>query len=55
VVRSGPGTNPGVKTPYNKVIGKYQDTAAQALDHTYIPADAKQYVRDYFNSLAPTP
>jgi hypothetical protein len=55
VVRSGPGTNPGVKTPYNKVIGKYQDTAAQALDRTYIPADAKQYVRDYFNSLAPTP
>jgi hypothetical protein len=42
VVRSGPGTNPGVKTPYNKVIGKYQGTAAQALDHTCIPADAKQ-------------
>ncbi len=51
VVQSGPGTNPGVKTPYSKVIGQYRDAAAQALDHSYIPPDAKTYVRDYFDSL----
>lgn len=45
------GTNPGVKTPYSKVIGQYRDAAAQALDHSYIPTDAKGYVRDYFDSL----
>ncbi|MDQ2808523.1 MAG: hypothetical protein M3Z04_16685, partial [Chloroflexota bacterium] len=51
VVERGPGTNPGAKTPYSQVIGTYRDAAAQALDHSYIPPDAKTYVRDYFDSL----
>ncbi|MGI8587048.1 MAG: hypothetical protein ACR2M0_05090 [Chloroflexia bacterium] len=50
-VSNGAGYNPGVKTPYTQVIGRYKDAAAQSLDHSYIPPDAKQYVRDYFNSL----
>ena len=51
VVQRGPGTNPGAKTPFSRVIGTYRDAAAQSLDHSYIPPDAKTYVRDYFDSL----
>jgi len=55
IIQAGPGYKPGVKTPYNKVIGQYRDAAAQALDNTTIPVDARQYVRDYFDSIAPAP
>ena len=51
VVQRGPGTNPGAKTPFSRVIGTYREAAAQSLDHSYIPPDAKTYVRDYFDSL----
>jgi hypothetical protein len=54
-VHTSDGYNPGVKTPFTRVVGQYRDAAAQALDRSYIPSDAKQYVRDYFDSIAPTP
>ncbi|HMA35426.1 MAG TPA: hypothetical protein VKY74_13225 [Chloroflexia bacterium] len=54
VVHTPQGATTGVKTPYTRVIGQYRAAAAQALDHSAIPVDAKQYVRDYFNSIAPT-
>jgi hypothetical protein len=33
------------------VIGNYVQQAAQALDSVYIPADAKDYVKNYFSAL----
>ncbi len=47
----GTGTLGQIRTPYKQVIGDYAEKASQALDKTYVPADAKQYVRDYFTEL----
>jgi hypothetical protein len=47
----GSGTLGQIRTPYKQVIGDYAEKASQALDKTYVPADAKQYVKDYFTEL----
>jgi hypothetical protein len=47
----GTGTLGQIRTPYKQVIGDYAEKASQALDKTYVPADAKQYVKDYFTEL----
>jgi hypothetical protein len=47
----GSGTLGQIRTPYKQVIGEYAEKASQALDKTYVPADAKQYVKDYFTEL----
>jgi hypothetical protein len=40
-----------IKTPYKDVIRDYTDRANQALQRTYIPSDAKEYVKQYFTVL----
>ncbi len=47
----GSGTLGQIRTPYKQVIGDYAEKASEALDKTYVPADAKQYVKDYFTEL----
>jgi hypothetical protein len=47
----GSGTGSEIRTPYKEVIGEYAQKASQALDKSYVPADAKAYVRDYFTEL----
>ena len=47
----GSGTLSEIRTPYKQVIGDYAQKAAQSLDKTYVPSDAKQYVKDYFTEL----
>ena len=47
----GSGSLSEVRTPYKEVIGEYADMASRALDKTFVPADAKEYVRDYFTEL----
>jgi hypothetical protein len=47
----GPGVLTPIHTPYREIIGEYARLAMQALDRTYIPSDARQYVRDYFTEL----
>lgn len=48
---TGAGSAVQVHTPYKQVIGQYTQQATAALEHTYIPPDAKQYVKDYFSNL----
>ena len=50
VTSSGAATD--VKTPYTEVIGDYTERATEAMDRAYIPADAKEYVKDYCTGLA---
>jgi hypothetical protein len=35
------------------VYGNYRDAAGEALDRSAIPPHLKNYVRDYFQELAP--
>ena len=49
--RVGAGALTTIRTPYTEVIGEYAERATEALERTYIPADAKEYVRDYFTAL----
>jgi len=48
--RSG-GIMTSVKTPYKEVVREYAERATEALDRTYIPSDAKEYVKQYFTEL----
>jgi hypothetical protein len=47
----GAGARTQIRTPYTEVIGKYAEQATQALDRVYIPADARDYVKNYFIQL----
>jgi hypothetical protein len=47
----GQGTKNQIRTPYKQVIGNYVQQATEALGSVYVPADAKQYVKDYFSEL----
>ncbi|MBF6611883.1 MAG: hypothetical protein IVW55_02005 [Chloroflexi bacterium] len=47
----GAGGKAQVRTPYTEVIGKYASQATDALAHVYVPADAKEYVKEYFTEL----
>jgi len=47
----GAGIRNKILTPYKEVIGQYAEQATQALDKQFVPADAKEYVKDYFAQL----
>jgi len=47
----GAGTRNQIRTPYKQVIGDYVKQATQALEQVYIPADTKEYVKQYFTEL----
>lgn len=47
----GSGGLAEVRTPYKEVIGQYAAQATDALERAYIPADAKDYVKEYFAGL----
>lgn len=47
----GLGSISTVHTPYKEVLGDYTKQATEALERTYVPPDAKEYVRDYFAEL----
>ena len=49
--QTGSGSAITIHTPFTQVLEEYAQRAATALDHAYIPQDAKQYVRDYFAQL----
>jgi hypothetical protein len=58
VVGDGPiappdGASAGVS--YQDVYAEYADEAGVALEGSYIPLGMKQYVREYFSSLEPSP
>ncbi len=46
-----PGAITPIHTPYTRIIGQYARLATEALDRTYIPSDARQYVKEYFTEL----
>jgi len=48
---TGAGARNQIRTPYKEVIGDYAEQATQALERTYIPADAREYVKNYFSQL----
>jgi hypothetical protein len=52
---SGNGDQAGklteVRTPYKEVLRDYAQRATDAIENSYIPADAKKLVRDYFVGL----
>lgn len=48
-----PGANNPSLIPYQSVFQSYRDTAGQALDQSAIPADLKDFVRQYFSELEP--
>jgi hypothetical protein len=45
------GVREEVRTPYREVYGDYAQQATHALEGSYIPADAKEYVKEYFTEL----
>ena len=45
------GTLTSIKTPYKEVVQEYSERATRALERTYIPSDAKDYVKQYFTLL----
>jgi hypothetical protein len=47
----GSGSLTTVRTPYKQVVRDYAQRANEALDKTYIPDDAKEYVKQYFTEL----
>lgn len=47
----GTGVKAEIRTPYTEVYGEYAKQASQALEGVYIPADAKEYVKEYFTEL----
>jgi hypothetical protein len=47
----GAGARSQIRTPYTDVIGQYAEQATQALDRVYVPADARDYVKNYFTQL----
>lgn len=51
VEQRGTGVAGQILTPYKEVYGDYAKEAGQALEGVYIPADAKDYVREYFTEL----
>ncbi|MEO5953969.1 MAG: hypothetical protein ABIQ44_16020, partial [Chloroflexia bacterium] len=51
IEQRGVGVNGQIKTPYKEVYGEYAKQAGQALEGVYIPADAKDYVKEYFTQL----
>ncbi len=48
-----PGSSNPSLIPYSSVYQTYLDTAGQALDQSAIPADLKDFVRQYFTNLEP--
>lgn len=48
-----PGTSNGVSVPYQDVYGSYLDSAYETIDQSYIPANLKDYVLEYFSVLEP--
>lgn len=47
----GGGARTTIRTPYKEIIGQYAEQATQALAQVYVPADAKEYVKEYFTEL----
>jgi hypothetical protein len=47
----GQGGAVRVQTPYKEVIAEYTRQATEAIDHAYVPPDAKEYVKEYFSEL----
>ncbi|MEO6456779.1 MAG: collagen-like protein, partial [Chloroflexia bacterium] len=45
------GALTSIKTPYKEVVQEYSERATQGLERTYIPSDAKEYVKQYFTVL----
>ncbi len=45
-------SNPAL-VPYQAVYQSYLDSAAQAMDQSYIPPGLKDYVKEYFSQLEP--
>jgi hypothetical protein len=48
-----PGANNPSLVPYQTVYQSYLNTAGQALDQAAIPAELKDFVRNYFSQLEP--
>jgi hypothetical protein len=40
-----------IRTPYREVLREYAERATEALENTFVPADARKLVRDYFSAL----
>lgn len=53
-VRGVPPKGPA-ETKYTEMLGEYRQEAAQALEKEPIPADQRDQVRRYFDSLKPEP
>jgi hypothetical protein len=51
----GTGTDNGTLTPYQQVFSDFDTYAQTSLDRGYVPLSVKDYVRDYFSSLNPSP
>jgi hypothetical protein len=47
----GPGSIAEIRTPYTEVLGEYSKEALSSLERSYVPPDAKEYVRNYFTAL----
>lgn len=52
--RTGPqgAPSPGAIVPYQQVVGRYAQSAHQALDRTNLPPALQGYVRRYFSTLS---
>jgi hypothetical protein len=50
-----PGVNNPSLVPYEQVYPEYEQSASEALERGYIPPHLKDYVRDYFSNLEPSP
>jgi hypothetical protein len=50
---SGPGLGQldQIRTPYTEVLGQYAQQATENLERTYVPQDAREYVKLYFEAL----
>src|SRR5262249_7773383 len=53
--QQGAGVDPGSYVPYSNVYSDFYSYALTTLDRDYVPRSIKDYVKDYFSSLNPTP
>ena len=48
---SGAGDPNAAEVPWTDVYRDFRQVAQDAMDHSYVPVDVRDYVRDYFASL----
>jgi hypothetical protein len=54
IIQTGPNgaPQPGAIVPYQQVIGRYTQSAHQALDRSVLPPSLQGYVKDYFSAIS---